>query len=43
MGIGVWYEMYVSDPIAYLYKNADPARLAARQRLERHRALASAT
>ena len=25
MGIGVWYEMYVSDPIAYLYKNADPA------------------
>jgi len=25
MGIGVWYEMYVSDPVAYLYKNADPA------------------
>ncbi|HKU36670.1 MAG TPA: SPFH domain-containing protein [Polyangiales bacterium] len=25
MGIGVWYEMYVSDPMAYLYKNADPA------------------
>ncbi|HEX2677358.1 MAG TPA: SPFH domain-containing protein [Polyangiales bacterium] len=25
MGIGVWYEMYVSDPLAYLYKNADPA------------------
>lgn len=25
MGIGMWYEMYVSDPIAYLYKNADPA------------------
>jgi regulator of protease activity HflC (stomatin/prohibitin superfamily) len=24
MGIGVWYEMYVSDPIAYLFKNADP-------------------
>ena len=24
MGIGVWYEMYVSDPLAYLYKNADP-------------------
>jgi regulator of protease activity HflC (stomatin/prohibitin superfamily) len=24
MGIGVWYEMYVTDPIAYLYKNADP-------------------
>jgi regulator of protease activity HflC (stomatin/prohibitin superfamily) len=25
MGIGVWYEMYVSDPQHYLYKNADPA------------------
>jgi regulator of protease activity HflC (stomatin/prohibitin superfamily) len=25
MGIGVWYEMYVSDPLHYLYKNADPA------------------
>lgn len=24
MGIGVWYEMYVNDPIAYLFKNADP-------------------
>jgi regulator of protease activity HflC (stomatin/prohibitin superfamily) len=24
MGIGVWYEMYVSEPIAYLYKNSDP-------------------
>ncbi len=24
MGIGVWCEMYVSDPIAYLYKNSDP-------------------
>ena len=24
MGIGVWYEMIVSDPVAYLYKNADP-------------------
>jgi len=24
MGIGVWYEMYVSDPIAFLYKNSDP-------------------
>jgi regulator of protease activity HflC (stomatin/prohibitin superfamily) len=24
MGIGVWYEMYVVDPISYLYKNADP-------------------
>jgi regulator of protease activity HflC (stomatin/prohibitin superfamily) len=24
MGIGVWYEMAISDPVAYLYKNADP-------------------
>lgn len=24
MGVGVWYEMYVSDPVSYLYKNADP-------------------
>ena len=24
MGIGVWCEMYVSDPLAYLYKNVDP-------------------
>ena len=24
MGIGVWYEMNVSDPVAYLFKNADP-------------------
>ena len=25
MGIGIWYEMVVSDPVAYLFKNADPA------------------
>jgi regulator of protease activity HflC (stomatin/prohibitin superfamily) len=25
MGIGVWCEMFVHDPLAYLYKNADPA------------------
>src|ERR1051325_2081593 len=24
MGIGVWYEMWVSDPVAYIFKNADP-------------------
>jgi len=24
MGIGMWYEMYISDPVAYLFKNADP-------------------
>lgn len=25
MGIGVWSEMVVSDPLAFLYKNTDPA------------------
>lgn len=24
MGIGVWYEMVINDPEAYLFKNADP-------------------
>ena len=24
MGIGVWYEMRVNDPVAYLFKNVDP-------------------
>lgn len=24
MGIGVWYEMFVSDPVDFIYKNADP-------------------
>ena len=24
MGIGVWYEMFVSDPTSYMFKNADP-------------------
>ncbi|MBV9657379.1 MAG: SPFH/Band 7/PHB domain protein [Verrucomicrobia bacterium] len=24
MGIGVWYEMQISDPISYLFKNTDP-------------------
>jgi len=24
MGIGAWYEMKISDPMAYLFKNADP-------------------
>ena len=23
MGIGIWYEMWVSDPVAYLFKNTD--------------------
>jgi regulator of protease activity HflC (stomatin/prohibitin superfamily) len=24
MGISIWYEMYISDPVSYLFKNADP-------------------
>ena len=24
MGIGIWYEMFISDPIAFLFKNTDP-------------------
>jgi regulator of protease activity HflC (stomatin/prohibitin superfamily) len=24
MGIGVWYEMFVSDPVAHVFQNADP-------------------
>jgi regulator of protease activity HflC (stomatin/prohibitin superfamily) len=24
MGIGIWYEMWISDPISYLFKNTDP-------------------
>jgi regulator of protease activity HflC (stomatin/prohibitin superfamily) len=24
MGIGVWYEMRIQDPVSYLFKNADP-------------------
>jgi len=24
MGVGIWYEMRVSDPVAYLFNNADP-------------------
>ncbi len=24
MGIGIWYEMFVSDPVAYLFRNTDP-------------------
>lgn len=24
MGIGIWYEMYISDPVAYLFKNNQP-------------------
>ncbi|MBL8227579.1 MAG: SPFH/Band 7/PHB domain protein [Bryobacterales bacterium] len=24
MGIGIWYEMWITDPVAYLFKNTDP-------------------
>jgi len=24
MGIGIWYEMFVSNPVAYLFENTDP-------------------
>ena len=24
MGIGIWYEMFISDAVSYLFKNADP-------------------
>ena len=24
MGVGIWYEMQVTDPVAYLFKNANP-------------------
>lgn len=24
MGVGLWYEMFISDPMSYLFKNADP-------------------
>ena len=24
MGVGVWYEMFVCDPVSYLFKNTDP-------------------
>lgn len=24
MGIGIWFEMFISDPVSYLFKNTDP-------------------
>src|ERR1035437_4690362 len=24
MGIGIWYEMFISDPVNFLFKNTDP-------------------
>ena len=35
MGIGVWYEMQISDPVAYLFKNTDRAAPFG-QRQQRH-------
>lgn len=25
MGVGIWYEMYINNPVAYLFKNSDPS------------------
>ena len=24
MGVGIWYEMYISDSVSYMFKNVDP-------------------
>lgn len=24
MGVGIWYEMYINNPVSYLFKNSDP-------------------
>ena len=24
MGLGMWYEMFISDPVSYMFRNADP-------------------
>jgi len=24
MGVGIWYEMYINDPLSYIFKNTDP-------------------
>ncbi len=24
MGVGIWYEMYINDPLGYIFKNTDP-------------------
>ena len=39
MGIGIWYEMFISDPGRVPVQEHRPARLAARQRQQRHGAL----
>jgi len=25
MGVGLWYEMYINDPVAYIFRNTDPS------------------
>ena len=39
MGIGIWYEMWISDPIALSVQEYRPARFAAGKRQQRHRPL----
>ena len=39
MGIGIWYEMFISDPVSYLVQERRPARFAGGQRQQFHRAL----
>ena len=39
MGIGVWYEMFVSDPVAYLFNNMDPRGSLRANISQCHRAL----
>ena len=41
IGIGIWYEMWISDPVAYLFRNTSvpqhgSTRVAAGQREQRH-------
>ena len=31
IGIGIWYEMFISDPVAYLFNNMDPRGSLARE------------
>ena len=37
MGIGIWYEMFISDPVAFFVQQHGPARVVARQHLQRPR------
>lgn len=33
MGVGIWYEMYISEPVSYLFKNAERQAAAIRPRI----------